>query len=165
MDTIPALVAPKLPAPRNVKTEHAIRLRTRDFRLSRCIASLQSAWKLCRHVAKAGQGDFLIAMRTRSAISGADSLTIMNQSNGTWPRSGMRHANREALEVNAQPDRLDLTDTAWRAANRARVGYRAIHMRHTSSSGSNMASIRHGWTKPSNVLNPQALRSRRVRRQ
>ncbi|HTR60155.1 MAG TPA: DNA polymerase/3'-5' exonuclease PolX [Candidatus Binataceae bacterium] len=82
----------------------------------------------------------------------------------------LRAAREEgcALEVNSQPDRLDLNDTACMAAKRAGVKLVISSDSHSPREfdllefGVNQA--RRGWLEPEDVLNTRSLKSLHVRR-
>ena len=82
----------------------------------------------------------------------------------------LRAAREEgcALEVNSQPDRLDLNDTACIAAKRAGVKIVISSDSHSPREfdllefGVNQA--RRGWLEPEDVLNTRSLKSLHVRR-
>lgn len=77
------------------------------------------------------------------------------------------HEERCALEVNSQPDRLDLTDTACMAAKRAGVKMVISSDSHSPRDfdlldyGINQA--RRGWLEAADVLNTRPLKSLRLR--
>jgi DNA polymerase (family 10) len=75
---------------------------------------------------------------------------------------------RSALEVNSQPDRLDLTDTACMAARQAGVKLVvSSDLHHTSGFGLLKFGInqaRRGWVQAADVVNTQALEDLRARR-
>jgi DNA polymerase (family 10) len=81
----------------------------------------------------------------------------------------LRVAHEEgcALEVNSQPDRLDLTDTACMAAKRAGVKMVISSDSHSPRDfdlldyGINQA--RRGWLEAADVLNTRPLKSLRLR--
>ena len=82
----------------------------------------------------------------------------------------LRAAREEgcAMEVNSQPDRLDLNDTACMAAKRAGVKLVISSDSHSPREfdllefGVNQA--RRGWLEPEDVLNTRSLKSLHVRR-
>ena len=82
----------------------------------------------------------------------------------------LRAAREEgcAMEVNSQPDRLDLNDTACMAAKRAGVKIVISSDSHSPREfdllefGVNQA--RRGWLEPEDVLNTRSLKSLHVRR-
>ncbi|MDO8435035.1 MAG: DNA polymerase/3'-5' exonuclease PolX [Candidatus Binatus sp.] len=73
-----------------------------------------------------------------------------------------------ALEVNSQPDRLDLVDTACMAAKHAGVKLVISTDAHSSNGFDlielGLAQARRGWIEPSDVLNTRPLRDLRQRR-
>ena len=81
------------------------------------------------------------------------------------------HVAREegcALEVNSQPDRLDLVDTACMAAKRAGVkmviSSDSHHPRGFAGLEYGVNQARRGWVEPSDVLNTRPLADLRQRR-
>jgi DNA polymerase (family X) len=84
-------------------------------------------------------------------------------------REVLRVAHEEgcALEVNAQPDRLDLIDTACMAAKRAGVkvviSSDAHHPRDFAALDYGVNQARRGWIEPSDVLNTRPLKELRQR--
>jgi DNA polymerase (family X) len=81
------------------------------------------------------------------------------------------HVAREegcALEVNSQPDRLDLVDTACMAAKRAGVkmviSSDSHHPRGFAGLEYGVNQARRGWVEPSDVLNTRPLTDLRQRR-
>lgn len=77
------------------------------------------------------------------------------------------HEEGCAMEVNSQPDRLDLTDTACMAAKHAGVRLVVSSDSHSPREfdlleyGVNQA--RRGWLEPADVLNTRPLKSLRGR--
>ncbi|HXZ87948.1 MAG TPA: DNA polymerase/3'-5' exonuclease PolX [Candidatus Binataceae bacterium] len=84
-------------------------------------------------------------------------------------REVLRAAHEEgcALEVNAQPDRLDLIDTACMAAKRAGVkvviSSDAHHPHDFAALEYGVNQARRGWIEPSDVLNTRPLNELRQR--
>ena len=82
----------------------------------------------------------------------------------------LRAAHEEgcALEVNSQPDRLDLADTACMAAKRAGVKLVISTDSHSTNGFDNvefgLAQARRGWIEPADVLNTRPLNELRQRR-
>ncbi len=82
----------------------------------------------------------------------------------------LRAAHEEgcALEVNSQPDRLDLTDTACLAARRAGVKLAISSDSHAATGFGvlelGVAQARRGWAEPADVLNTRPLKELRQRR-
>ena len=82
----------------------------------------------------------------------------------------MRVARDEgcALEVNSQPDRLDLTDTACMAARQAGVKLVvSSDAHHTSGFGLlefGINQARRGWVQAADVVNTQPFDDLRIRR-
>lgn len=82
----------------------------------------------------------------------------------------LRAAREEgcALEVNSQPDRLDLVDTACMAAKRAGVkmviSSDSHHPRGFAGLEYGVNQARRGWVEPSDVLNTRPLTDLRQRR-